>query len=266
MKRLYAIDLDGTLLTNNKSLPPEAEACFSKIQSSGDIVLLMTGRTFAQTEDYIHTLNINGVVICNDGRYILRSDGTVINKCASLDSLDARTILKTLNGVYYALAFRGDTEYMISSNLLSVAVFIYKRLIQKKKIVFVNSSRQSNVLQDIDKFIICGRNRNKLFHYLNVALGKQYNIYNLRDENKIQVSGIEANKLVAMRKVQKILNIEDDCVYVFGNDDNDTKVLENYQNSFAVYNACESIKNLAKEVIGSNENGGVITKLKELRG
>lgn len=266
MKRLYAIDLDGTLLTNNKSLPPEAKICFSKIQSSGDIVLFMTGRSYAQTKDYIHALKVDGIVICNDGRYILKSNGMIIDKCASLDYWDARTVLNVLNGICYVLAFRDETEYMISSNLLSKVIFTYKRLIQKKKIELVNSSRKSSIVQDIDKFIVCSMNRNGLFDYLNKTLGKQYNIYNLQDEGKIQISGREANKLVALRKVQQMLNVADECVYVFGNDGNDTQVLGYYQNSFAVSNACDSIKNVAKEIIGSNENGGVIKKLNELRG
>lgn len=269
MKRLFAIDLDGTLLTNNKKLPSGAKSCFLDIQDTGDVVLFMTGRTYEQTGKYIRALGVDGMVICNDGRYILKTDGTIVDKCADLNYLDVQVIIKSLKALkrmYYVLAFRKETEYIVSFNLMSLAVFVYKRLIRKKKIEFTWGFKQSNSLQDLDKLIIGCKNRNHIFERLNSTLGKRYNIFNLQDENKIQISGLEANKLYALKKVQMMLDISDECVYVFGNDGNDERVLEYYQNSFAVSNACRHIRNVAKEVIGSNENGAVIIKLNELRG
>lgn len=264
MKRLYAIDLDGTLLRRDKTIPYGAKDCFSRIQLSGDVIVFMTGRTYSQTEKYLQMLEVTGVVICNDGKYILEDNGNVIEKGEPLDSDDAKMILESLTGMRYVIAFIGDEEYIIGFNFLSIIVYLFKRFYRKKEIKLVLPSMQEVYLQDVDRYIIGGLNISKIYTNLRGTLGAQYNVYNLTDENKVQISSEKTNKYFALKKVQRMLDVCDDCVYVFGNDGNDELVLSNYKNSYAVSNASDSIKKIASEVIDSNECGGVIAKLKEL--
>ena len=76
--RLIAIDLDGTLLTSEKTLAPESTRLLRKAAQDGMHVVLATTRNPDSVQRFCHALEINDPIICTNGAQVWGSpDGPV---------------------------------------------------------------------------------------------------------------------------------------------------------------------------------------------
>jgi len=74
MYKLLALDLDGTLLMPDLSIPDAVRQRIKELQSSGVIVTLATGRMFATAVRYARDLGINAPIICYNGAMLRSAD------------------------------------------------------------------------------------------------------------------------------------------------------------------------------------------------
>lgn len=62
--KLIALDLDGTTLEPNKSIAPDTLAAIREAQAAGVEFVLVTGRSWRQTQEYYEQLGLTGGAIC----------------------------------------------------------------------------------------------------------------------------------------------------------------------------------------------------------
>lgn len=62
--KLIALDLDGTTLEPNKTIAPDTLAAIQEAQAAGAEIVLVTGRSWRQTQEYYEQLNLTGGAIC----------------------------------------------------------------------------------------------------------------------------------------------------------------------------------------------------------
>ncbi len=55
-KHLIALDLDGTLLKDDKTISDKTKKVISKAKEQGHVVMIATGRPFRSSEMYYHEL------------------------------------------------------------------------------------------------------------------------------------------------------------------------------------------------------------------
>ena len=69
--RLLAIDLDGTLLDNDRQLVPKNAEAVRRAASSGITNVLARGRTQPSMQPFVESLGVGGPLICANGAHVL---------------------------------------------------------------------------------------------------------------------------------------------------------------------------------------------------
>ena len=80
----------------------------------------------------------------------------------------------------------------------------------------------------------------------------------------MDIQNKEAHKGLGMQFLQAIYDIEPDECVAFGDQMNDYELLQQVKYGYAMANAVQPIKDIAYEVIASNDEQGVIQKIKEI--
>src|SRR5690606_22295653 len=91
--KLVALDLDGTLLTEDKEVTPETVAAVRRVRERGCEVTLCTGRMFAATLPYARELGITLPLITYNGGLVMTPESREVLYQRSLPNRYAREII-----------------------------------------------------------------------------------------------------------------------------------------------------------------------------
>ncbi|QHX36735.1 HAD family hydrolase [Spiroplasma sp. BIUS-1] len=81
---------------------------------------------------------------------------------------------------------------------------------------------------------------------------------------RVEIFKKDVTKSWGLNALLEHLNLEKEDIHVFGDEHNDYRMFEDFPNCYAVGNAIDGIKDLAKEVIDTVQNAGVGKKLNEM--
>lgn len=96
VRRLLALDLDGTLLRRDHSIHPRDVEAIAAARKAGVYVTLATGRLVGGTIAHARTLELDGAIVCGDGATIASAvDGSVIDS-RTVDEEHAEGLVTTL--------------------------------------------------------------------------------------------------------------------------------------------------------------------------
>lgn len=73
--KLLALDLDGTLLMRDNTIPEDVKTAITKLMDAGVIVTLSTGRMYPTVQKYALELGLNAPLICYNGALIRNAAG-----------------------------------------------------------------------------------------------------------------------------------------------------------------------------------------------
>lgn len=260
MIKLIATDMDGTLLNSNNEIQHGFYDVFEKIQEKGIIFAASSGRQyynllerFKGIEDKMMFIAENGTFVVYEGKEL------VVN---SLDINLARELIKVGRQIEnsYVILCGKNSAYIESCD---------KRLIEQTKKYYARYEIVSDLTKiedDILKVTICdflGSENNS---------NKYYDDY--REKAQIAVSGeiwldITAkgiNKGVAIEEVQELLNIKKEETMVFGDYLNDLEMMKSAYHSYAMENAHEDLKKVARFITKSNDESGVVHAINSILG
>ncbi len=105
--RLIASDMDGTLLTTQKTIAPANAAAIHRAEEAGVIFCLASGRPLYGLKKYIGQLSLSSPVIVCNGAVIMKPDGEVLHR-QTIAALAARGV--------FAFARRFDVTCCVWSN------------------------------------------------------------------------------------------------------------------------------------------------------
>lgn len=69
-KHLIVLDLDGTLLTDNKTISPRTKQTLLKLKENGHEVMIATGRPFRSSELYYRELGLTTPIVNFNGAFV----------------------------------------------------------------------------------------------------------------------------------------------------------------------------------------------------
>ena len=211
MMKCIVSDFDGTLYDN--TLEYNIEKINEFIQN-GNCFVLATGRTFKSIKDVIEKYNIKySYLICSDGTCIYDTNNKIIyNKF--MNNYTKERVLNTILTINKQVEIKYDNNYDICDNAEMISRILINADIETKK----------------DLMNLLNRN-DDIFVYLST--------------NWINISSSDANKLFAIKYLEKINNFSN--VYVIGNDINDYAMID-YYNGFLINRDIKSFKEFLTKI------------------
>ena len=262
MKTLYVSDLDGTLLNCNSTLSDFSVENLNGLISNGINFTIATSRGYSGVKK-IEKLNLNIPVIILNGALIYDVKTKTFRK---IEKIDSDRVIEILNisentrqtslivfGVY------GNTlnEYYKTSEDVEVQQEIEKT---HKNMIYIDSFYEL-LNQDIVYFNFRNTKEKIDILYDQMKDIKEIDILvhkNIYHDNVwfLECFAKDSNKYSAIKYLRENYNFEK--IITFGDGRNDIPLAKSSEEFYATANADEEIKKIAKEVVESNQNDGVV--------
>lgn len=263
MYKLIAIDMDGTLLKEDKTLSNETCRVIKKAHALGIKIVLSTGRPLKGIEQYLEKLNL-----LSDKDYAVTLNGAVVQNIKTKEKLSEKGLTHEDMHFLYALslklnlnihAFTHDsvitpkntkyTKLEADLNHIPVQIIDFKDLNKSTKIIKMLMVADPAILKNAitklpkdlyDKFTIV-QSAPFFLEFLNKSV----------------------NKGVGVELLAKSLNIKQEEIICIGDAGNDIHMIKYAGLGVAMGNAFEEVKEVADYITLSNEEDGVAEVIKK---
>lgn len=260
--KVIALDLDGTLLTPEKTILPESLLALQQARKSGAKVVIVTGRHHVAIHPFYQALALDTPAICCNGtllydyheKRVIASDPLQPHQASQLiELLDAHNV----HGLMYAddaMMYTEPTGHIIRTENWA------KSLPESQRPVFrqVNSLHEAtHEVEAIWKFALTDTDIVKLENFTQVVI-QELGLaceWSWHDQVDIAQSGNSKGKRLAQWVDSQGLSMSD--VIAFGDNYNDLSMLETAGLGVAMGNAVDEIKARADVVIGNNTEAGI---------
>ncbi len=256
--KLICIDIDGTLLDDQKRLLPQVKESIRKVADKGIHIALISGRMPAGVDAVEKELGIQCIKACNAGTYILLD-----NKCICAEYLP----LETMKSIYINIAEKYKIPLWIFCGRAWCVTGIDKYVERETKII-----KQTPVVVDLvslaEKWAVENIRPNKLLIAAEPQKLKQ--IYHELGEYRhsgidmaysavtfIEIFPRGITKGSALSAICKKLNINMEEAVAFGDQELDIPMIEAAGISIAMGNAIKELKDKADFVTKSNNEAGI---------
>ena len=265
--KLIVFDLDGTLLDDNKNLPPENLAALQAAREAGIVLVPATGRILKALPECLTEPGLFRYFIFANGAEIYdREEGRRLHSACIEPELAAEVCryMDTLPVLYDC--YRGERGYMTAWMYEQAPSFFES---EPHILKLVKSLRQPvpelkrNILETnvpVEKLQMFFRaedlkEREKQLELLPQRFPALIASCSLK--NNIEINSREAGKGKALRKLCELLSVSPEESAAFGDGLNDVEMLQAAGYGCAMANAAETVKNCADTVVDSNNNAGV---------
>ncbi|MFA6755442.1 MAG: Cof-type HAD-IIB family hydrolase [Bacilli bacterium] len=263
MKKLFVFDIDDTILPRgDKHIPLSTVKSINELLKNGNAICLASGRPYTGIKQYLDEF-------CNGEKYAIVANG------AGLYTYDGKLISEkfmTPKEVYYLydhyghlpttsvyaydnasgmITFTDDkwTRHEFDVNKIQNHIEFDKKDYRNSNIKIYKTMIASE--SEISRNIALTKEEFKKFHPTRSTV----NFY------EILIKG--ASKLERIEDLVKYLNINENDVYTFGDNNNDSEMIEHY-NGTALGNAIDECKKVAKHVTIDVKDDGVTYALKNI--
>lgn len=262
-KHLIALDLDGTLLKDDKTISANTKKVLQKAREEGHIVMIATGRPFRSSEMYYHELGLDTPIVNFNGAFVHHPlqhqwgvDHTPLDIGVAKDIVEVchtyqfqNIIAEVINDVY----FHYHDEKLF--NIFSLGDPKIQTGDLRK---FLSESPTSMMIQtdeEHEKLISKHLSQVHAEVITHRCWGNPWHI--------IEIVKHGLNKAVGLKKVADTLSIPKERIIAFGDEDNDLEMIEFAGHGIAMGNAIDPLKNIANEITLTNEEDGIAIYLNE---
>jgi Cof subfamily protein (haloacid dehalogenase superfamily) len=246
MVKMIVMDLDGTLLTNDKIISNYTCSILEKCKNNGIKIVIATARSEKSAKRCIDlikpdimilnggalVMNINGENMYKRLLSIKTSDG-IINECICNKNVGDLTVETDIN---YYVSYK-DPAY--HPDYIHGKYYDFsKPLSQETYKITVEILDKETALKIGNKF-------------------KECNLISFSGENWHRFAHKEAEKMDAINAISESTRIEISDIMAFGDDYNDIEMIKKCGTGIAMENGIDEIKKMAKYVCGNNNEDGV---------
>ena len=262
MIKLLAIDMDGTLLNEEKHIDTPQKEAVQKAIEDGIKVVLCTGRPLFGVLPVYGELELEKY---NLDEYVILNNGCSLRKTTNWELLDNKEITredviyldKLRKGYNLDLTVSNDNDYFVVGDKTN------KYTIEDGKLVYV----------DIKPISLEEATSGKHTFFKSMYLGEEEEIQRFKNDNEnllkdkydavlsqihiFEMLPFGTNKAAALKELAEKLGIEREEIMTIGDGNNDVEMLEFAGIGVAMGNGTESAKKAANYVTDTNENHGV---------
>lgn len=256
-QHLIVLDLDGTLLTDQKVISEKTKSALQKALEAGHQVMIATGRPYRSSEPYYKELGLKTPIVNFNGAFVHHPTDsawgtfhtpigleTVHEVVESMHNFDFHNIVaEVLDDVYVHHhdeklmdIFRfgdptittGDLRNYLNTDPTSLLIHA----------PFEKVEEIHEHLNSVHAEVIDHRRWGAPWHVIEIVK-----------------SGM--SKAVGLDRVAKSLGIAKERIIAFGDEDNDLEMIEFAGVGVAMGNAIDPLKNIANEITLSNNEDGI---------
>lgn len=267
MIKLFAFDIDGTLLDINSKVTDESREALKKLDDAGIKVVLASGRVFPSIKYNQKLLGIPGPIVATNG---------------SLISLDGREIYKSyyieddlLKKLYeFCLKYKMDFHFYDEDNY-------YTNRLNLDRIKHLKIDNDFGMNYQVDliikndpvsylinqgkkaiKFQISGidekeMSKDKIIDLLDKDFGEDLYI-TASGDSLLEIGNKNATKWTSIEEICDKLGIYTNEVAAIGDAYNDIPMVKGAGLGFAMGNAKDKLKEVADVIVADNESGGAL--------
>lgn len=273
MYKLIAIDLDGTLLDDNKVIPKENIKLINKLIEVGYEVVIATGRRYWSAKELTKEINGHMVILANNGNIVrnTENDEVLVAKYLNLD--DFRIAMeegkrRSLNPIIHVNGYEEGFDIMIEFNREHQSYYNYLKNDNRYK-------QFNNYLEIEDNRILAlvyGGNRKELYSFKKYLKEKYPNNYNTHimeninlAEALLEIMNPLGTKWLSLIEYANKINIKQEEIIAIGDDNNDIDMLKNAGLGIGMKNGSSGVKKVADIITKyDNNKSGVAYELKRV--
>lgn len=263
-RHLIALDLDGTLLKDNKTISQKTKEILKKARELGHIVMIATGRPFRSSEMYYNELELDTPIVNFNGAFIHHP------KDASWGTFHSPLDIKVAKEIVDAC--RSFQFHNIVAEVMDEVYFHYH---DEKLLDIFSMGNPKITTGDLGRFLTASPT-SLLIHtdedYLKKIRQHLSNVHAEVIEQRswaspwqvIEIIKSGLHKAIGLKKAADYFNIPQERIIAFGDEDNDLEMLEYAGHGIAMGNGIDQVKNIANDITLTNEEDGVGVYLADL--
>ncbi|WP_096190699.1 Cof-type HAD-IIB family hydrolase [Evansella halocellulosilytica] len=261
---IIAVDLDGTLLTDDKNISLKNRTALAKVRELGHKVVIATGRPYRASKAYYEELFLDTPMVNFNGAFIHHPKNekdfqpihtplnknlakTIIETC---ESFQVQNIMVEIMDEYYlrylnkgfADAFTlgqspvdyGNLHQLLNDDPTSILIHPEEN----------NEQQLRALLKEAHAEVIDQRSWGAPWHVIEIVK-----------------AGL--NKAVGLKEISQYFQIPKERIIAFGDEDNDLEMIEYAGCGVAMGNAIHELKSIANEQTSTNEEHGIAEFLSE---
>ncbi|WP_347550777.1 Cof-type HAD-IIB family hydrolase [Pseudalkalibacillus hwajinpoensis] len=260
---LIAIDLDGTLLNDEKNISERTKSVILEAKRQGHHVAIATGRPYRASVRYYNELMLDSPIVNFNGAYVhhpldhsfgtfhspmeLETAKSIIESCSEINVKNI--MVEVLDDVYLH-----QHDELIMKNMIMDQSSIYTGEIHTN----LKVDPTSLLIHPHEEQLANLRTMLKEHH----AEMIEHRVWTA-PLNVIEIVRAGLNKAVGLKRLANHFNVPQDRIIAFGDEDNDLEMIEYAGTGVAMGNAINQLKNIANEITLTNEQDGLAAFLEE---
>lgn len=262
--KLVAVDLDGTLLTDNRDITPQVFDAVQDAKKAGVKVVIATGRPISGVQKILKDLKLT-----DPGDYVITFNGGLVQDAATAEDVVKETLsyddyldiellarklklpmhASTKQGMY--TANRNIGKYTIYESMLVDSPVFYRtpEEMAGKEIVKIMMVDEPDILDEKIKLI-----PQAFFDKYNISKSAPF---------YLEITPKTASKGKAIQYLAEYLGLTLDQTMAIGDQENDRSMLEMVHNPVVMENGTAELKKIAKYITKSNQESGVAHAIRE---
>ena len=271
--KMVVLDLDGTLLNDEKQISEKNIYILNKLHNTGVEIVVATGRNYYMAKELTMKIKeVSPVILANNGAIIRRSHNDELLECNYLDPFYFNIIYNeglkhNLNPVVHVDEYENGYDLIYEKENYEETYLGYiKKNYERARRKKFEPLEMKNILS------VCYFNEySKLFefgHEIKKINNKKFNTIcnqNISKRALLEFLHKDGCKWIALKKYIDTINIKTDEIISIGDDNNDLELILNSGMGIAMKNATNAcMKNANKISQYDNNNSGVYHELSNL--
>ena len=258
MKKLVALDLDGTLLNSSHKISKANYDTLKNLAERGVIISLASGRMYKSMRPFIDELGLGTNTIAYNGAMIVDANGNILYE-------DQLSVDFTKELIKYCAENDLHLNYYVNDDLFTLKDDKWLKLYGDRTGMYANIVKDFPIEKAPTKMLIIDEPE-KITGLYN-ELSKKYG-----DHAYVTISNIEylefmpimANKGAALEKLADIYGVSQNDTIFFGDASNDISAVKWAGAGVAMENGCEPIKEIADIIAPDADLDGVSILLNDI--
>ena len=262
-KYLIALDLDGTLLKDDKTISLATKEYLRELEKEGHLIVITSGRALRSVLSYYNDISLTtSPVIAYNGHYSIDHNLKHYEIVHKINKNTAKSIYSSIKGKYVD-SVMSENEKKIYVDKDDAFLFAFY---EKDDLEIIEGPLDETIDEDVFTFVMKidpdENKRNKIREVVSLHPDVQVRFWGGDDYCELYLKG--ASKAKTIKEVADIYGVSKDHIIVFGDADNDIEMLRDYEHSYLMKNGNPHLKSIAHNVTKyTNEEDGIVYELKE---